>query len=52
MLFTLNTLSKVFALVSFILSTLCLLTGSQKSVMQDASVMTVSERLPFNTNDI
>ncbi|CRG86807.1 hypothetical protein PISL3812_03819 [Talaromyces islandicus] len=41
MLFTLNTVSKVFALVSFILSTLCLFAGSQESVMQDASVMTL-----------
>lgn len=55
MLLTLNTLSKAFALASFILSTLCLFAGSQKSVMQDASVVTVSEdsydSSPSNPND-
>ncbi|EEA21001.1 hypothetical protein TMatcc_001007 [Talaromyces marneffei ATCC 18224] len=39
MIFTLNTISKVFALVSFILSMLCLFAGSQNSVLQNASVM-------------
>ncbi|KUL84020.1 hypothetical protein ZTR_07126 [Talaromyces verruculosus] len=39
MIFTLNTISKVFALASFILSMLCLFAGSQKSVLQHASVM-------------
>lgn len=42
MIFTLNTISKVFALVSFILSMLCLFAGSQRSVLQHASVMLVS----------
>lgn len=42
MIFTLNTISKVFALVSFILSMLCLFAGSQNSVLQNASVMMVS----------
>ncbi|KAH8691299.1 actin cortical patch SUR7/pH-response regulator pali [Talaromyces proteolyticus] len=41
MIFTLNTLSKVFALSSFILSTLCLFAGSEKSILQSASVMTL-----------
>ncbi|EED20581.1 conserved hypothetical protein [Talaromyces stipitatus ATCC 10500] len=39
MIFTLNTISKVFALVSFTLSTLCLFAGSQKSILQNASVV-------------
>lgn len=41
MIFTLNTVSKVFALASFILSTLCLFAGSQKSILPHASVMLV-----------
>lgn len=43
MIFTVNTLSKVFALTSFILSTLCLFAGSERSIMQNASVMLVSD---------
>ncbi|OKL57064.1 hypothetical protein UA08_07615 [Talaromyces atroroseus] len=39
MILTLNTLSKVFALISFILSSLCLFAGTQDSIMQNSSVM-------------
>lgn len=45
MILGLGTLSKVFALISFILSVLCLFAGSQKDFLEYASVMTVSFRI-------
>lgn len=42
MILGLGTLSKVFALISFILSVLCLFAGSQRGFLESASVMTVS----------